>query len=136
MTEWEPSWIAVSTVITIHKEQIQLYGGDSGLRDQSLLESAVARAKQIFTYEIPPASLERLAAAYGYGIAKNHAFVDGNKRTAAVVAVTFLQANQYTIEASDEDFYEIFNRVAGGEADEETVVAWFEERAISIATWR
>ena len=87
-------WLRVDAVLAMHKRQIAEHGGGDGVRDIGLLESALARAQNILAYE-PDADIARLAAAYGFGIAKNHPFVDGNKRMALVATRTYLLLNGY-----------------------------------------
>ena len=94
----EPIWIEELVVIAIHSRQLAEHGGIDGIRDQGLLESALFRPKNKFNYGNP--SIFDLAAAYGYGIAKNHPFIDGNKRTYYVVTRTFIIMNGYDIQAS------------------------------------
>jgi death-on-curing protein len=91
-------WVGLAVVLAVHDEQIGEHGGGSGVRDDGLLVSALDRPRNIAAYE-PGADLSRLAAAYGFGIAKNHPFVDGNKRTALVVMETFLGLNGFDLTA-------------------------------------
>src|SRR5438309_11798057 len=95
----EPTWLLREFVITVHERLIAEYGGSSGLRDEGLLESALARPVHLFTYGTP--SLAQLAASYAVGIAKNHAFIDGNKRTAFVAAAVFLERNGLNLTAPE-----------------------------------
>lgn len=115
--------IADNSVLAIHDEQIAEHGGLAGVRDQSLLLSALARPRHLATYGSP--DLADLAAAYAAGIARNHAFLDGNKRTAWVVAETFLLKNGYELTASDGDGVEVMLRVAEGSLSEQDCAAWF-----------
>src|SRR6202795_3376737 len=87
----EPFWLTAAMIVAIHDEQLAIHGGSAGLRDQALLESALDRPRNKWAYE--SAELPTLAAAYGYGIARNHPFVDGNKRTALLAIYTFLGIN-------------------------------------------
>jgi death-on-curing protein len=96
--------------LAIHDAQIAEHGGRAGARDESLLESALARPKNLFAYEA--ASLSQLAAAYAYGICRNHAFIDGNKRTSLVVAELFLALNGHALDATDLDCVTIWERWA------------------------
>src|SRR5271170_1304048 len=95
-TAIEPEWIDEQDVIAIHRRQIAEHGGSDGIRDMGLLQSAVARPLNAFHYN-QVVSLTKLAACYAFGIAKNHAFIDGNKRTALVVSLTFLKVNGYKL---------------------------------------
>ncbi len=116
-------WLRVDAVLAMHKRQIAEHGGDDGVRDIGLLESAMARAQNIAAYE-PDADIARLAAAYGFGIAKNHPFVDGNKRTAFVATRTFLILNGFTLEASPAAKYTTFLQLAEGSLSEEELTDW------------
>ena len=87
----EPKWLLLEAVLAMHKLLITEHGGASEVRDRSLLESALARPHNLFGYEDPKPSLSRLAASYAFGIAKNHPFVDGNKRVALTAAAVFLE---------------------------------------------
>jgi|CXWL01.1.fsa_nt_gi death-on-curing protein len=116
-------WLRVDAVLAMHKRQIAEHGGDDGVRDIGLLESAMARAQNIATYE-PDADIARLAAAYGFGIAKNHPFVDGNKRTALVATRTFIILNGYTLNASPAAKYTIFLQLAEASLSEDELAEW------------
>jgi death-on-curing protein len=122
----EPIWIRMDTALTAHLEQLKEHGGPEGVRDLGLLESALARAKNIFAYSDPSPSLARLAAAYAKGIVANHPFVDGNKRTAFVVSLTFLLLNDRRVTASKEDRIVTFWNLADGSLSEEQLAEWFE----------
>jgi death-on-curing protein len=111
----------------MHKRQIAEHGGDDGVRDLGLLESAMARPKNIEAYE-PDADIARLAAAYAFGIAKNHPFVDRNKRTALVVCRTFLLLNGYQLNAEPTDKYLTFLSLAEGSVSEDQLVDWLRAR--------
>ena len=124
-------WILDETVLAIHKRQIAEHGGIAGIRDENLLSSALARPQNFEAYgenvEIP-----QLAAAYAFGIAKNHPFLDGNKRTAFVVMRTFLLINGYDIEATQEEKYITFIKLAEGELSEEELVEWIKSKLILV----
>jgi death on curing protein len=122
----EPAWIREVEALAFHDQQLRLFGGSPGLRDRGLLESALARPKNLFVYADSPVRLTRLAAAYAIGISKNHPFVDGNKRTAMQVAFVFLEYNGRLVQASQEDAYLTFLRVGAGEITEDQLAAWFE----------
>ncbi len=120
-TGWR--WIAPEVALAAHREQIAEHGGEDGVRDHGLLEAAMARPLNLAAYGNPdPAAL---AAAYAYGIARNHPFADGNKRTAAVVSETFLAMNGYALAASDAELVVIFLALAAGEIPEDELAAWF-----------
>lgn len=123
----EPIWIDERLALAIHRMQIAEHGGDDGVRDLSLLASALARPRNVFAYEQDATDMARLAAEYLFGICKNHPFVDGNKRTAAVVCETFLNLNSVLLEASDEEFYLVTMQVAQGELDEPTITEWIRK---------
>lgn len=120
-------WLRTDAVLAMHKRQIAEHGGDDGVRDLGLLESAMARPKNIEAYE-PDADIARLAAAYAFGIAKNHPFVDGNKRTALVVCRTFLLLNGYQLNAEPTDKYLTFLSLAEGSVSEDQLVDWLRAR--------
>ncbi len=118
-----PRWLLPKTVAAIHDLQIKEHGGSTGIRDERLLESALARPENLFAYGNNP-SLSELAAAYGYGIAKNHPFVDGNKRVAWVAMRTFLRINGVDVSASREEKYLVMYGVAAGSISEEELAGW------------
>lgn len=124
MPQDDPIWISVELTIAIHKRQVAEHGGADGIRDPGLLESALNRARHQSAYNDPPCDAVELAAAYAFGIAKNHPFIDGNKRTAAVVCETFLNLNGVELFASDGDMYLTFLGLAAGEVSEEALVTW------------
>ncbi len=100
-------WLRTDAVLAMHKRQIAEHGGGEGVRDLGLLESALTRPQNIAAYE-PDADIARLAAAYAFGIAKNHPIVDGNKRTSLVACRTFLILNGYQLDASPTEKYMTF----------------------------
>jgi death on curing protein len=119
-------WVSESVVLALHDEQLAEHGGASGIRDKSLLLSALARPRNIATDTSP--DLADLAAAYAVGIARNHAFVDGNKRTAIVVAAgVFLPLNGYELTAANEEIIRVMLGVADGSLPEDKQAAWFRE---------
>lgn len=117
-------WVSLRTVLALHNEQITEHGGLPGVRDRGLLESALARPRQLAAYE-PDVPAARLAAAYAFGIARNHPFADGNKRAAFIVAATFLELNGVAFETSERDVVETILRLAAGDLDEPALAAWF-----------
>ena len=121
-------WLLEETVIAIHQRQISEHGGSEGLRDEGLLASALARPQNVLAYAQPPPDLAVLAAAYAYGIARNHPFVDGNKRTALVAARTFLLLNGVNLEANQDEKYLTFLQLAQGTLTEEQLADWIRER--------
>lgn len=122
----EPVWIRQDVVLTMHEEALLQHGGPEGVRDLGLLESALARPKNLFAYAEQPPSFAQLAASYAKGIVANHPFVDGNKRTAFTVSVTFLFLNGLVLTASKEDRVLTFWSLAEGTLSEEQLAAWFE----------
>ena len=123
-------WVRLDTVLALHKRQIAEHGGGEGVRDLGLLESALARPQNLHAYE-PETDLASLAAAYAFGIAKNHAFVDGNKRTTLVVMRTFLILNGSDINASQEDKYLTILALAEGSLAEDTLAQWIRDRIVT-----
>jgi len=122
----EPTWIRQDVVLAMHEEALAQHGGPEGVRDLGLLESALARPKNLFAYSAQPLSLARLAASYAKGIVANHPFVDGNKRTAFTVSVTFLRLNRLVLTASKEDRVLTFWNLADGTLSEDQLADWFE----------
>ena len=118
----EPRWLEIEIVIDFHAEQLALFGGPDGIRDRGLLESALARPINKFAYG--ETDLAALAAAYGFGIARNHPFVDGNKRTALAAMIVFLNLNRLDLEAPEEAATAIVLAMAAGEVGEEVVASW------------
>jgi death-on-curing protein len=121
----EPEWLTAVMVIAIHDEQLAIHGGSAGLRDAALLESALDRPRNKWAYE--QAELPELAAAYGYGIAKNHPFVDGNKRTSLLAIYTFLGVNGIDLVAPEADAASIIFALAAGEVSEESLARWVRD---------
>ena len=127
----DPIWISKELAIAIHNRQLAEHGGAVGVRDEGLLDSALARARQRFTYEDPTPSLPAMAASYAFGIARNHAFIDGNKRTAAVVCETFLELNGMVLEATDAELYPLFLALAEGSLTEKELAEWLQSHSRS-----
>lgn len=118
----EPVWLDTSIVLDVHAEQLALFGGADGLRDAGLLESALARPVNKFAYG--ETNLAALAAAYGFGIARNHPFVDGNKRTAFASIIVFLGLNGIDFDVAPEAATAIVLAVAAGEINEDGLARW------------
>lgn len=125
-------WLRTDAVLAMHKRQIAEHGGDDGVRDIGLFESALARPKNIEGYE-PDSDIARLAAAYGFGIAKNHPFIDGNKRTALVAARTFLLLNGFDLKATPADKYITILKLAEGNLTEDELAAWLREHVTAAS---
>jgi len=119
--EW--IWVPLDAVLAIHDEQISEHGGIRGTRDLAMVDSALARPRNLLAYGEPDAA--GVAAAYGFGLCNNHGFLDGNKRTAYVVAETFLDLNGYAVTASDEQVVGTMLAVASGVMSEELLARWF-----------
>jgi death on curing protein len=121
-------WLLEETITAIHHRQIAEHGGSEGLRDEGLLLSALARPQNLLAYGESAPDLASLAAAYAYGIARNHPFVDGNKRTALVAARTFLILNGVDLEATQDDKVLTFLSLAEGAVSEEELAEWIRKR--------
>ena len=124
-------WLEKALVLTVHDRQIAEHGGSAGVRDEGLLESALARPQQLHAYGDPAPDLADLAAALAYGLARNHPFVDGNKRTAHVAYRTFLELNGAEFAATDEEKYVTMLALAEGKLAERDFAAWLRERLTS-----
>jgi death-on-curing protein len=119
----EPRWITERGLLLLHDESLAEHGGLAGIRDKGLLESALARPQNLFAYE-GVADVARLAAAYAFGIAKNHPFADGNKRAAFAAAGLFLAKNGLDLTAEQPDAYGMMMALAAGEIGEEAFAEW------------
>ncbi len=119
-------FINESQARVIHQQQLALFGGASGILDERKLSSALARARNIYSFNLD-ASLYDLAAALGWGVAKNHPFVDGNKRTAFVIMAVFLQVNGIKLMASEVDVVNTMLGVASGEISEKQLKVWLQK---------
>ena len=127
----DPAWVLIDRVLAVHDIQLARHGGSAGIRDRGLLESALARPEQIFHYE-PQSSLGKLAAAYAFGIAKNHPFVDGNKRTAFLTSALFLAKNGFFLNAAQPEAVIATLRLASGEWQEEQYAAWLQHNSVQV----
>ena len=121
-------WIGRALALAIHDRQLAEHGGVPGVRDDNLLESALARPQQLLHYGDPPPDLADLAASLAYGLARNHPFVDGNKRTAAVVCETFIELNEARLVAEDAELFPQFLALAEGHLSAEEFAAWLRPR--------
>jgi len=110
-------------VVALHQESLAVFGGQGGLRDEGLLESALARPRNLLGHE-PEADLARLAAAYGFGLARNHPFMDGNKRIAVLAVAVFLAINGVDFDPDEVDEVRTVLALAAGEIDEGELAAW------------
>lgn len=120
-------WIERPLAVAIHDRQLSEHGGSAGVRDASLLDSALARPQQLHAYGDPPPDLADLAASLAFGLARKHPFVDGNKRTAHVCYRVFLALNGMDIMASDEDKYVTMLALAEGTLPEADFAAWLRK---------
>ncbi len=123
-------WIGKSLALAIHERQLAEHGGGTGVRDEALLDSALARPQQLFAYGNPPPDLAALAASLAYGLARNHPFVDGNKRTAHVCYRVFLTLNEARLIASDEEKYITMLKLAEGSLTEDELATWLRSHLV------
>ena len=126
MTEWK--WISKRALLLLHGESLVEHGGAPGMRDEGLLDSALMRPQQLLSYGEP--DFAGLAAAYAYGIARNHPFVDGNKRAALLAAGMFLMLNGHRLQASQADVVLTIRALAAGDLEESSLASWIREHAI------
>ena len=124
-----PVWLSRALIEALHADQVREHGGQLGLRDPGLLESALARPQHVWAYEAD-ADLATLAAEYGFGLAKNHAFLDGNKRIAFVASNVFLILNGFELEAPEPEVVDTILRVADGRMTRGKFAAWI--RSVSV----
>jgi death on curing protein len=120
-------WIDPAVLRAVHEEQLAEHGGAAGVRDEGLFESALARPRNLAQYGTPDAA--SLAASYAFGLARNHAFVDGNKRTAFVACELFLALNGQLLVADDADCVLTMLALAAGDIDEDTFAQWLREHS-------
>jgi death on curing protein len=125
----EPEWLTADLVIAFHDEQLWEFGGPAGIRDEGALESALGRARNRWAYE--GGDLPRLAAAYAFGIARNHPFVDGNKRAALLAVITFLGLNDVEFTASEAEAVVMIRDLAAGAIDEDVLSRWIADNISS-----
>lgn len=125
----EPVWIVRDVVLAVHDEQLSEHGGQSGVRDLGLLESALARPRNQYAYG--ETSIARLAASYAFGLSRNHPFLDGNKRTSLVVAELFLALNGLELAASDAECVTTFLALAAGDLTEEELAGWIGSHVVA-----
>jgi death-on-curing protein len=125
----EPIWLTRRMVQAVHDQQIREHGGRHGVRDEGLIASALARPQNRWGYS-QDVDLPELAAAYGFGLTKNHGFIDGNKRVGYMAMYVFLGTNGLEIEAPEEEVVILMTRVASGEWTEDELAAWLRERIV------
>jgi death-on-curing protein len=127
----EPEWLGLDVVLDFHAEQLALFGGADGIRDLGLLESALVRPQNKFAYG--EHDLAALAAAYGFGIARNHPFIDGNKRTAFASMIVFLGLNGIELDAPVEVATAVILDLAAGKITEDALMRWIAEHSRPLA---
>jgi death-on-curing protein len=125
-------WLTTADVLAIHDQLIAEHGGADGIRDINLLASALARPQQLFAYGQPEPDIAALAAAYAFGIAKNHAFVDGNKRTSAVVTEAFLRLNGLGLTATDIEIVQTWSDLGAGLITEPELIDWLRQKTVNV----
>ena len=124
-----PVWISARLARAIHDDQITQHGGSLGIRDENLFLASLDRPQNLFAYGTSPILFD-LAAAYAFGIAKNHSFIDGNKRTAFVVMAVFLELNGYSFDDPEMDVVLMMERLAMDLEDQRSIAVWLQERSI------
>jgi death-on-curing protein len=127
----EPRWVLEDVALAVHQMLLAEHGGSPGIRDKSLLDSALARPKQRLAYE-PDSTLFELAASYSFGIAKNHPFIDGNKRVALAVGAVFLELNGFELDAPEPEAVIMFEQLAAGNLAEAELADWFKKSCTPI----
>lgn len=124
-------WLNERIIRVIHEDQLSQHGGSSGLRDENLLSASLARPRNLYAYgEV--VTLFDLAAAYGFGLVKNHPFVDGNKRAAFVAMAIFLEMNGYSLNAPEQEVVVIMERLATDLETQESVSKWLEINSLKL----
>ena len=123
-------WVTKSVVLAIHEQQIAEHGGTAGVRDIGLLESALARPQNLAAYTEP--DIAAMAAAYGFGVARNHPFLDGNKRTSYVVTFSFLRLNGIDVRADEATKLDLWLRLASGDVTEEQLAEWLRSHSVKV----
>ena len=120
----KPVWVLRETVLTLHEQSLAEFGGAAGIRDEGLLDSALDKPENLFAYGKP--TIFDLAASYGFGLVKNHPFIDGNKRAGFIVAVVFLDLNGYRFQASEAEAAVRTLALAAGELSKKEFAAWLK----------
>ena len=123
-------WVLKSVVLAIHQQQLAEHGGDAGVRDEGLIESALARPRNLLVYGDPAPGITALVGSYAYGISRNHLFLDGNKRVGYVVARTFLKLNGYDIKTTNEDKVLTMLAVASSRRGKAELANWFRQQLV------
>ena len=122
-----PVWVLRETVLTLHEQSLAEFGGAAGIRDEGLLDSALRKPENLFAYGKP--TIFDLAASYGFGLVKNHAFIDGNKRAGFVTAITFHELNGYRFQATEAEAAVRTLALAAGEMSEKEYAAWLKKNS-------
>ena len=125
----EPRWLDRAMVVAIHADQIRQHGGLHGVRDAAVLESALARAKNRWHYDAE-VELHDLAASYGFGLTRNHPFMDGNKRIALTIAAVFLELNGFSLDATEAEAVLMYRQLAAGTLTEDELAIWIRDSSI------
>ena len=120
----KPVWVLRETVLTLHEQSLAQFGGSAGIRDEGLVDSALGKPENLFAYGKP--TLFNLAASYGFGLVKNHPFIDGNKRVDFIVAVVFLELNGHRFQATEAEAAVRTLALAAGEMSEVQYAAWLK----------
>lgn len=128
----EPIWVLPEIVVSVHQMLLAEHGGLPGIRDHALLDSALNRPRQLFSYN-KNVTLFDLASAYCYGLTKNHPFIDGNKRVSLTISALFLELNGYSLNAPEPEAVLIIGQLASGELEESALSNWFRDSSISHA---
>jgi death-on-curing protein len=123
----QPKWVLRETVLLLHEQSLADFGGSPGIRDEGLLDSALDRPKNLLAYGNP--GIFDMAASYGFGLAKNHPFIDGNKRTAFLVAILFIELNGFVFHAEEADATVQVLALAAGATDEKDFSAWLKRNS-------
>jgi len=124
-------WLTIADVLAIHDEQIAEHGGLDGVRDMNVIESAIARPRHLMNFGDPAPDVAALAATLAFGLAKNHGFVDGNKRTSAVATETYLALNGLKFTASDEEIVQVWTDVGAGQMAEDKLADWLRSHTLA-----
>ena len=127
-----PRWISKKALLLLHEEALAEFGGAPGLADEALLDSALARPRNTYAYK-PRSTIADLAASCAYGLARNHAFVDGNKRVAFLSIGIFLAINGYRLTAEPLDAIQAIFALAAGEMDEQELAGWIARNSVKVA---
>jgi death on curing protein len=126
----EPRWLSKKALLLLHEESLAEFGGARGMREEGLLEAALARPQNAYAYK-PGTTIAELAASYAFGLARNHAFVDGNKRAAFLSIGLFLGINGYRLRADQVDAIQTMFAVASGDLNEEGLASWVARNAVA-----